>query len=58
MKEKLTIEKLFSETKMFCVSEGKKNFPELIGVTDGKAVGTFVEHKLKNYLLERYDLVT
>jgi len=57
MKEKLTIEKLFSETKIFCVSEGKKNFPELIGVTDGKAVGTFVEHRLKNYLSERYDLV-
>ena len=57
MKEKLTIEKLFSATKIFCVSEGKKNFPELIGITDGKAVGTFVEHKLKDYLLEQYDLV-
>ena len=48
---------MFLATKVFCVSEGKKNFPELIGVTDGKAVGTFVEHKLKEYLLERYDLV-
>ena len=57
MKEKLTIEKMFSATKTFCVSEGKRNFPELIGVTDGKAVGTFVEHKLKDYLLEQYDLV-
>ena len=57
MKKKLTVEKLFSKAKAFCISECKKNFPELIGVTDGKAVGTFVEHKLKDYLLERYDLV-
>jgi hypothetical protein len=57
MKEKLTVQKLFSEMKIFCVSEGKKNFSELIGVTDGKAVGTFVEHRLKQYLSERYDVV-
>jgi hypothetical protein len=58
MKEKLTIKKLFFATKTFCTSEGKKNFPELIGVTDGKAIGTFVEHKLKEYLSERYNVVT
>jgi hypothetical protein len=58
MKEKLTVEKLFSATKTFCTSEGRKNFPELIGVTDGKAVGTFVEHKLKEYLAGRYDVDT
>jgi len=57
MKEKLTIAKLFAATKTFCISEGKKNFPELIGVTDGKAVGTFVEHRLKNYLQEQYDVI-
>ena len=57
MQEKLTIPKLFSATKEFCVSEGKRNFPELIGVTDGKAVGTFVEHRLKKYLSERYDVI-
>ena len=55
--KKLTVEKLFSETKVFCTTEGKRNFPELIGVTDGKAVGTFVEHKLKQYLSERYDVL-
>ena len=57
MKEKLTLKKLFSATKSFCISEGKINFPELIGVTDGKAVGTFVEHRLKEYLLQQYDLI-
>lgn len=29
---------------------------ELFGVTDGKAVGTFVEHLFKDYLSESYDL--
>lgn len=29
---------------------------ELFGVTDGKAVGTFVEHLFQRYLGERYDL--
>ena len=53
----MTVEKLFSEAKTFCVSEGKRNFPELIGVTDGKAVGTFVEHRLKQYLSERYEVI-
>lgn len=29
---------------------------ELFGITDGKAVGTFVEHLFKDHLSERYDL--
>lgn len=28
----------------------------MIGVTDGKAVGTYVEHRFQNYLQERYTL--
>jgi hypothetical protein len=32
------------------------NRSELFGVTDGKAVGTFVEHAFQNYLSERYDM--
>ncbi|MCL2146596.1 MAG: hypothetical protein FWH52_02195 [Synergistaceae bacterium] len=56
MKEIITIAKLFEATKEFCVIEGRINFPELIGVTDGKAVGTFVEHRLKDYLTERFDI--
>jgi hypothetical protein len=57
MKENLTLTTLFSATKAFCTSEGKRNIPELIGVTDGKAVGTFVEHGLKKYVSERYNVV-
>ena len=33
----------------------EKNHVNLIGVTDGKAVGTYVEHEFKNYLRTRYD---
>lgn len=33
-----------------------KNHSELLGVTDGKAVGTYVEHKFKD-LLEKYELI-
>lgn len=58
MKESLTVTKLFEATKSFCIAESKINFPELVGVTDGKAVGTFVEHRLKHYLSERFNLLT
>ncbi|MCL2398365.1 MAG: restriction endonuclease [Defluviitaleaceae bacterium] len=56
-KEQLTIELLCSATKEFCQSENQLDFPELVGVTDGKAVGTFVEHRLKNYLSKRFIVV-
>lgn len=32
----------------------QENHSELLGVTDGKAVGTYVEHRFQNYLKERY----
>lgn len=56
MKEKLTIKKLIEESLSFCISESKYKNKELYGVTDGKAVGTHVEHKFKNYLDEKYNL--
>ena len=57
MKQKMTLKKLFRATKEFCQEESKRDFPELLGITDGKAVGTFVEHRLKEYLLERYETI-
>ena len=54
--ERLTIEKLKIEAKDFCERESKVNHRELIGVTDGKAVGTYVEHKFQNYLRGKYTL--
>ena len=56
MKPKLTIEDLIAEAKLFCETMTKKNHRDLIGVTDGKAVGTYVEREFKNYLCSRYVL--
>lgn len=54
MKENLTIELLIDEAKNFCERESQFDNPELFGVTDGKAVGTHIEHKFQNYLFNKY----
>jgi hypothetical protein len=54
--EKLTIKDLFVCAKEFCTYESQTPNSELFGVTDGKAVGTYIEHKFKNYLLSKYHL--
>lgn len=54
LKLTLTLEKLIEEAKIFCENETLINHVELIGVTDGKAVGTYVEHRFKERLLEKY----
>jgi hypothetical protein len=54
MKQNLTIELLIAEAKKFCERESKFDNPELFGLTDGKAVGTHIEHKFQNYLLSNY----
>jgi hypothetical protein len=53
---KLTIDILKTEAKLFCEQQGKLNHKQLIGVTDGKAVGTYVEHKFQKCLSEKYEL--
>ena len=54
MKEILSINILIEEAKIFCEIENEKDYPELLGITDGKAVGTFVEHRFKEYLSQKY----
>lgn len=54
MKPILTIESLIESACGFCNRESKENHIELIGVTDGKAVGTYVEHKFKKFLKDNY----
>lgn len=49
MKPQLTVERLVEEARAFCEVQTMINHTELIGVTDGKAVGTYVEHKFKAY---------
>lgn len=56
MKPKLTKEKLRAEAKLFCIAESKIKNKELYGVTDGKAVGTYVEHKFQQQLKSKYSI--
>ena len=51
----LTVEKLREEAASFALVESKYDEPSLYGVTDGKAVGTYLEHKFKSYLVKVYD---
>lgn len=55
MKPKLTTEALRQEAASFGREESKHAEPALYGVTDGKAVGTYLEHKFMRYLRDRYD---
>lgn len=52
----LELDDLKEEAKVFCEFMKEENHPSLIGVTDGKAVGTYVEHRFQNYLNSKYIL--
>ena len=56
MKQKLTIDALIKEAKAFCERESNFDNKDLFGVTDGKAVGTFIEHKFTDHLEKNYDV--
>ena len=55
MKAKLTLEKLQEEAKIFSELESEYDETSIYGSTDGKAVGTYLEHKFKNFLSQKYD---
>lgn len=50
----LTIENLCAEAARFAEIESIYDEPTLYGVTDGKAVGTYLEHKFTAYLAHHY----
>lgn len=56
MKKKLTIQSLITEAERFCELNSGVYKAELYGVTDGKAIGTFVEHLFQRFLNERYEI--
>ena len=56
-KSRLTVEILQAEAKKFSIKESSHNEPNLFGVTDGKAVGTYLEHKFQKYLRRKYQYV-
>jgi len=53
-KKNLTIKDLIQSANEFCEEETKFKNRELYGITDGKAVGTYIEHKFKEYLNKNY----
>jgi hypothetical protein len=46
----LTVDALWSEAREFSEIESSHPEPSLFGVTDGKAVGTYLEHKIRGFL--------
>ncbi len=55
MRPILTIEDLCIEAARFAEIESVYDEPGLYGVTDGKAVGTYLEHKFTAYLVQNYN---
>lgn len=45
---------LREEAKKFAETESQHAEPSLYGVTDGKAVGTYLEHKFRAFLTAKY----
>ncbi len=54
MKPQLTVQLLQQEAQEFANNESTHDEPCLYGVTDGKAVGTYLEHKFQRYLHTKY----
>jgi hypothetical protein len=55
--QKLTVQLLKTEAKAFADRESGHKEKSLFGVTDGKAVGTYLEHKFQEALQTNYEYV-
>lgn len=55
---KLTVENLIEEAEKFSKLESKHSHPELVGISDGKAIGTYIERRFKNHLKSKYQFNT
>jgi hypothetical protein len=53
-KPTLTVDLLRAEAHKFAEEESKHPEPTIYGVTDGKAIGTYLEHKFQQHLEARY----
>lgn len=53
---KLTINLLKEEAINFCKYESTISHEDLLGITDGKAIGTYIEHKFEEYLKNKYEV--
>ncbi|WP_294278056.1 hypothetical protein [uncultured Sphingomonas sp.] len=53
-KPPLTLDLLLREAEAFADVESRYDEPLLYGVTDGKRIGTYLEHKFRAYLIATY----
>ncbi len=58
MKPPLTIDIVLAEAAQFSEAESTHDEPALFGVTDGKAVGTYLEHKFVAHLMDQYSFAS
>jgi hypothetical protein len=56
-KKQLTSELLQAEAKYFSSLESSCKEPKIYGITDGKAIGTYLEHKFQKYLHTKYNYI-
>jgi len=56
-KIQLTLEKIRNEANLFSKAEATHEEPTLYGVNNGKAVGTYLEHKFEKYLATKYNFL-
>jgi hypothetical protein len=54
MKPALSIKMLLVEAARFSKAESSHAEPSLFGINDGKAVGTYLEHKFTAHLMDKY----
>ncbi len=54
-RKQLDLKALLEEAARFAEVESTYDEPSLFGVTDGKAVGTYLEHKFTQYLAGKYE---
>ncbi|MBX2998074.1 MAG: hypothetical protein KF893_06140 [Caldilineaceae bacterium] len=54
MKTQLTVDQLWQEAAAFALEISSSAESSLYGVTDGKAIGTHVEHRFRAFLQDRY----
>ena len=52
---KLTKDSLIKEAELFCAITNTQEHPDLVGINDGKTIGTYIEHEFKKYLKSKYE---
>ena len=54
--KQIDITDLKAEASISCEFMKQENHTSLIGITDGKAVGTYIEHRFQKYLSSKYEI--